>query len=331
VRESLRRLGHRVGFWLGLAGHVSIVYTFLFGGAAALVLTTLVVYVASFLDFVLGIPLFFRILFYASVFFLCFALVNHGRQRWRGWLAGRHEPIDVSPETEAKKQWRTEDALDRYLDQMQQWILDEQRPLASLPYDDPQRKVARTRTLWIVKRLDPTGKRDVLRFLYEHRLISSESPTIRLGGADFSGADLSRLQIWEANLDGINLSGADLTHISMSAGHGHSASMQEAVKRGSVNVFQDSTIPDRSTSIMSANLSGAVLRRASLGGCNLLSANFDGTDLREADLRGADLQLAKISPKSKLKALLDIPVGNCTCQIPSYRITLRRRRLGKTS
>lgn len=51
--------------------------------------------------------------------------------------------------------------------------------------------------------------------------------------------------------------------------------------------------PDRSTSFLGANLSGAALKRARLAGCNLINANFDGADLEEADLRGADLQLAR--------------------------------------
>jgi uncharacterized protein YjbI with pentapeptide repeats len=289
----LRRLWFKINWWLGLAGNINLVFTVLAGGALATVLTTAVVYAVSFLDFVSGIPLFFRVAFYASVFFLSFALFSHGRQHLADWWIRLNGAPNVSPEVAAQERWRGQDALDAYLDQMQQWLLDEQRPLASLPYNDPQRKMARTRTLAILRRLDANGKREILRFLKEQELISKESPAIRLGGADFSGANLTRMEVWDANLDRTNLSGADLTHVSMSGGGGHSASMGEAVKRGSEHVFEDSIIPDRSTSFTFANFSGAVLRRARLGGCNLLGVDFDGADFTEADLRGADLRLAK--------------------------------------
>lgn len=195
-------------------------------------------------------------------------------------------------ELETQEQRGDQDALERYLDRMEQWVLDEEIPLDDLPYDHPRRRMTATRTREILRRLNPKQKRDVLRFLYEHELISKEPPVVRLGGADFSGSDLTRLEVWEANLDRVNLSGADLNQASMCGFHGHSASMFAAIERGSID-WEDSMIPDRSTSFLGANLSGAVLKRVRLAGCNLINANFDGADLEEADLRGADLQLAR--------------------------------------
>jgi hypothetical protein len=83
--DSLRALGRRVNWWLGLAGNISLVYVLIFGGAAATIITTVVAYAVSFLDWVSGVPLFFRLMFYASVFVLSFALVNHGWQWWVIW------------------------------------------------------------------------------------------------------------------------------------------------------------------------------------------------------------------------------------------------------
>jgi hypothetical protein len=68
--------------------------------------------------------------------------------------------------------------------------------------------------------------------------------------------------------------------------------MEAALARGGTDL-EDSMVPDRSSSLSGANLSGAILKRARLAGCSLISANFDGADLGEADLRGARLQWAK--------------------------------------
>jgi hypothetical protein len=76
---SLRALRRKVNWWLGLAGNINLVYAFIFGGAASAVLMTVSVYVVSFFGFALGIPVFFRVVFYAGLAFLWFALANHGR------------------------------------------------------------------------------------------------------------------------------------------------------------------------------------------------------------------------------------------------------------
>jgi uncharacterized protein YjbI with pentapeptide repeats/cell division protein FtsB len=205
-------------------------------------------------------------------------------------------------ELEAQGQQGDQDALERYLDRMEQWVLDEQNPLASLSHDHPRRKMAATRTREILRRLNPKQKRDVLVFLYEHGLIKKNGlRVVGLKDADFSGADLRRVQVWDANLDGVNLSEADLSGASMCGFHGHSASMQAAIARGSTD-WQDSMIPDRSTSFLGADFSGAVLKRIRLAGCHVISADFAGADLEEADLRGADLRLARNLTQEQLES-----------------------------
>ncbi len=114
-------------------------------------------------------------------------------------------------ELEIQERWRAEDALEAYLNQMQQWLGSKDQPLSASSYEDPRRKMARTRTLTILRRLDPRGKRDVLQFLQEHGLIKAEDPVIRLSSADLSGANLVRMNLTETNLSGANLSGADLS------------------------------------------------------------------------------------------------------------------------
>jgi hypothetical protein len=174
----------------------------------------------------------------------------------------------------AQERQRVLDALERYLDRMQQWILDEESPLAELPDDHPGRKMAATRTREILRRLDPKQKRDTMWFLYEHGLIMKDgTPIVRLEHADFSGADLTRLELWQTNLDGVDLSGADLSGAMLCGFHEHDASWREAIGRG--GRWEDSLIPDRLSSLSGANLSGAVLRRAKLAACDVVGANFD--------------------------------------------------------
>lgn len=198
--------------------------------------------------------------------------------------------LDRAYELEAQEQWRAQDALDVYLNQMQQWLDDEDRPLPALPYKDQRRKMARTRTLTMLKRLDPDGKRDVLQFLHEHELIKGDDPVIRLDTADLSNANLARMTLVDANVSGANLRGADLSDAVCRGEWGSSFSAGKAIARDvPLWVFNK---PFACANLSSANLSDAVLKRARLGGCNLLAANFSGADLEDADLRGTDLRMA---------------------------------------
>jgi len=88
-----------------------------------------------------------------------------------------------------------------------------------------------------------------------------------LFGANLSGADLSRANLFGANLFGANLSRANLSR---------------------ANLF-------------GADLSGADLFGADLSGANLFGANLSGADLSGANLFGADLSGANLSGADKIK------------------------------
>ena len=95
---------------------------------------------------------------------------------------------------------RTQDeALQAYLDQMGQLLLDKDRPLRQSKEDDEVRTLARARTLTLLSRLDRTRKRSAVQFLYESGRVDPERRIV-----DLTGADLSR-----ANLSDANLSDAD--------------------------------------------------------------------------------------------------------------------------
>jgi uncharacterized protein YjbI with pentapeptide repeats len=197
----------------------------------------------------------------------------------------------VIQELEVQERRRGEDALDSYFDRMQQWVLDTDKPLADSQPGDQRRTLARTRTLAILQRLDPNGKRDVLQFLREHGLISGDTPVLRLHAADLSNANLADLALIGTNLNEVNLSGADLSCVQMCGFAGNSASWGKAIERGGGP--EDLMQPLTPAKLSGANLSDAILTRTTLAGCNLIGANFAGADLDRADLRAADLREAR--------------------------------------
>jgi hypothetical protein len=216
------------------------------------------------------------------------------RDALREELVGRE-----NRELEAQRKWCTEDALEAYLDQMQKWVLDDSRPLAAAHSQDPRRGMARTRTLTILQRLDPDRKRDVVRFLHEHRLINKDQPVVRLRSADLNNANLSGMELSNSNLSGSNLSGANLTKTKLCGYHGSSASWEEALERG--GGWEDALEPWAESDLSDANLTGATLVRTWLGGCDLLSADFADAKLVGADVRGADLRLARNLTQEQLE------------------------------
>jgi hypothetical protein len=87
-----------------------------------------------------------------------------------------------------------ENALQRYLDSMQELILD--KGLGRSEKDVEIRAVARARTLTVLRSLDGKRKGQVVRFLYEADLLGWEpqetEPIIKLHGADLRGAKHGR-------------------------------------------------------------------------------------------------------------------------------------------
>jgi Pentapeptide repeats (8 copies) len=114
-----------------------------------------------------------------------------------------------------------EEALHRYLDRMQELILD--KGLRKSEEDAEIRNVARARTFAVLRSLDGNRKAKVARFLHESGLITGKvvreelgerqviGAIIDLSGADLIGADLSHANLFYANLSYTNLSGANLS------------------------------------------------------------------------------------------------------------------------
>ena len=147
-----------------------------------------------------------------------------------------------------------DEALQAYLDQMSTLLIE--RNLRGSEEASEVRTLARTRTLTVLKRLDPSRKPAVLQFLQEAELVQSSgdsAPIIELAGADLGESHLSG-----ANLREADLSGADLLLVHL----------REAI-------------------LVGADLRAVDLRAADLSTADLTEVNLTGADLREADLRSA--------------------------------------------
>src|SRR5918995_850536 len=118
-----------------------------------------------------------------------------------------------------EEQRAQDEALQTYLEQMGQMLLDKDRPLRQSKEGDEVQLLARARTVTILRRLDSARNRDVLQFLREtgltpspefHDLGGSKNTVIRLDYTNLSEAKLSGANLDSFSLQGTYLSGADL-------------------------------------------------------------------------------------------------------------------------
>jgi len=171
----------------------------------------------------------------------------------------RTENQRAKAERELTVQRAQDEALQAYLDQMSTLLIE--RNLRGSEEASEVRTLARTRTLTVLKRLDPSRKTAVLQLLQEAELVQSSgdsAPIFELAGADLGGADLSASHLSGANLREADLSGADLLLVHL----------REAI-------------------LVGADLRAVDLRAADLSTADLTEVNLTGADLREADLRSA--------------------------------------------
>jgi len=216
-----------------------------------------------------------------------------------------------------------EQALNNYLDRMQDILLDADLDNQDVLQDSS--RVATARTIALLRQLDGQRKAIVLRFLYEAGLISGNPSFV-----DLRRSDLSGIQYEASSLSGSNLGGANLDHSSfewtwLSDAHLSGASMIRATLSSayltnanleyvllqeadlySANLESASLIKAKAprANLARANLEGAVMRDIDLTGANMrkvrakgaymLGARMSGANLRNADLRGANLTEANL-------------------------------------
>jgi uncharacterized protein YjbI with pentapeptide repeats len=216
-------------------------------------------------------------------------------------------------EREIQEQQAQDIALQAYLSQMGQLILEED-------LRDPEevsekvRTLARVRTITVLSRLDPTRKHSVMQFLIEADLVQGvdqggeccKEPIVALDGAslrdvnflyaplegaslldaDLSGANLRGAYLPDAYLGGANLNGANLSGATMTDTDLSDADLSHAHLAGAD--LSDAGLSD-------AHLEGADLSNASLSDADLSHAHLEGANLSDADLSDASLSDADLS------------------------------------
>jgi hypothetical protein len=178
----------------------------------------------------------------------------------------------------AAEQRAQDEALQAYLDQMGQLLLDKERPLRQSKEGDEERTLARARTLTVLERLDGDRKGSVARFLYESGLINRDrtttietAPIVNLKKADLQEAILSRTNLELANLYRADLKRANLRGAILSQASLFRADLKEADLRGT-------------------DMRNTILYFADLGEANLLNAKVTREQLEEAkSLEGATM------------------------------------------
>src|SRR5215217_6478819 len=222
------------------------------------------------------------------------------------WQLEKHENQRAETERELAEQRAQDEALQAYLDQMSQLILD--RKLLEIEQGnpvheqgDPVHTLAQARTSTAILGLDAEHNESVTHFLITSglsvrtkdsarllrgstlshaKLSGAHLPNADLGDADLSGADLSNALMVNANLIVADLSGADLSD-SLLDNADLVAHLPNADLSGA--------------SLIGADLSEANLRGADLSDANLIGANLSDAILVKANLSGAVLDNANLS------------------------------------
>src|SRR5215207_5005570 len=225
------------------------------------------------------------------------------------WQLDKLENQRAEAERELAEQQAQDEALQAYLDQMSQLILDrnllevEQGDLVH-EQGDPVHTLAQARTSTAILRLDAEHNESVTHFLIHSglsvrskdsprllrgstlshaKLSGAHLPDADLGDADLSGADLSNALLDNANLIVADLSGADLSNALLDnadlVAHLTNADLSGASLIGAdlrdANLFGADL---RDANLISANLSDAILVKANLSDANLENANLSGAD-----------------------------------------------------
>ena len=208
------------------------------------------------------------------------------------WQGERQQAIEAqraNVERDIEDQRAQDNALQAYLDQMTDLILE--KNLRDSKEESEVRTLARARTLTALGRLGPDRKRSVVQFLYESHLIREGNLIIDLENADLSGADLRLDTLIEADLSDANLSGANLSDAGLFKVDLIGAKLSDA-NLNYANLNYANLI---GAQLSNANLNEADLRGATLSNATLAFATLASATLLEADLRGADLSSADLS------------------------------------
>ena len=217
------------------------------------------------------------------------------------WQLEKHENQRAQTERELAEQRAQDEALQAYLDQMSQLILD--RKLLEIErgnpvheQGDPVHTLAQARTSTAILGLDAEHNESVTHFLISSGLSVRTKDSARLlRGSTLSHAKLSGAHLPNADLGDADLSGADLSNALMVNANLIVADLSDAD-------LSDSLLDNAD---LVAHLPNADLSGASLIGADLSEANLRGADLSDTDLIGANLSDAILVNANLSGAVLD--------------------------
>jgi len=212
--------------------------------------------------------------------------LNKEQQQRQQALADKNRKTDL----EIARDREQETALESYLSQMATLLLHEGL-VASEPGAEV-RQVARALTFTTLRRLDGERKASVLRFLYQANLIRRYIPIIDLGGPnDYYGADLTKVELQGASLDGVYLCQVNLREADLSDALVIRADLRWSDMRS--GQFRNAGLD--ASELDYARLNGAMLIDARLRGARLVNADLTNADLAGANLANADLRGANLT------------------------------------
>jgi uncharacterized protein YjbI with pentapeptide repeats len=195
-------------------------------------------------------------------------------------------------EIDLAKDNQQHEVMSNYLEQMTKLMVEEN--LMSSERKPEVALAARAITLNAANRLDETRKGQLLKLLYESRLIGQcqfDAKSTKINKCDETILKLDDAKLDKATYDrplflqGVDLRGARLSE----------AKLQSIILDNSVLERINLRDADLKGALLrNANMKGARLNRADLSNAQLLRSDLRGADLTGADLRGADLTDARL-------------------------------------
>ncbi len=159
---------------------------------------------------------------------------------------------------------KQQEIINHFLDKTPELLAYAGGSISSSQPDTKVKKLLKANSFTALRSLNGNGKGRLLRFLFENELIKASGTTISL-----SGADLREIDLQDAWLPEINLSGTYMLHGNL-----------------------------KNVNLKRANLAGAHLTNTDLQGANLQSANLQSANLQSADLSNTQLTGAKYNSQT---------------------------------
>jgi uncharacterized protein YjbI with pentapeptide repeats len=146
------------------------------------------------------------------------------------------------------------------------------------------------RTLAILEFCTPQEKGKLVESLYNATLISTATPAVTL-----ARANLRRVHLVEAEIDGVNFAAADMRSANMVGASLKAAELSHTVLVGAKlgwSVMGESCMVE--AELGGATLTGVDLRKADIHNTHMIMANLKWADLSQANLSGTNLLRANL-------------------------------------